>query len=261
MTNDGHEEMAVAIVEEPVAPATLFHTDDPTEIVSKASAMATALADVITSKGLITKISGRDYVRVEGWTLLGSMVGVFGIPVWTRPLDDGGGWEARVEARTLSGAIVGAAEAECTRDENNWKDRDSYALRSMAQTRATAKALRLPLGFIVAMAGYEATPAEEMPNGANKPPVETTTEVIDGEVIEFIKDPDGVPWKPVECPTHHLAWASFRNGQNGYWTSCNVKGEGRGFNARGYCVQRPQPLTAVERDALRLDQEHAAITA
>ena len=31
----------------------------------------------------------------------------------------------------------------------------------MAQTRSTSKALRLPLGFVVALAGYEATPAEE----------------------------------------------------------------------------------------------------
>jgi hypothetical protein len=36
----------------------------------------------------------------------------------------------------------------------------------MAQTRATAKALRLPLGFIVSSAGNEATPAEEMPRDA-----------------------------------------------------------------------------------------------
>ena len=45
----------------------------------------------------------------------------------------------------------------------NWSGRDDYALRSMAQTRAVSKALRLPLGFIVALAGYEATPADEMP--------------------------------------------------------------------------------------------------
>jgi hypothetical protein len=32
----------------------------------------------------------------------------------------------------------------------------------MAATRATSKALRLPLGFMVTMAGFETTPAEEM---------------------------------------------------------------------------------------------------
>jgi hypothetical protein len=33
----------------------------------------------------------------------------------------------------------------------------------MAQTRATSKALRQPLGFVVTLAGFNATPAEEMP--------------------------------------------------------------------------------------------------
>jgi hypothetical protein len=32
----------------------------------------------------------------------------------------------------------------------------------MAQTRATSKALRIPLGFIMALGGYETTPAEEV---------------------------------------------------------------------------------------------------
>jgi hypothetical protein len=117
------------------------------------------------------------HVKVEGWTLLGSMLGVFPVCTWTRRIGDDGaadGWEARVEARTLGGQLVGAAEAQCTRSENLWSYaptdrngrqldvREDYALRSMAQTRATAKALRLPLGFIVVLAGYEATPAEEM---------------------------------------------------------------------------------------------------
>ena len=72
------------------------------------------------------------------------------------------GWEARVEARTLDGRTIGAAEACCTRDESRWKTQPDYAIRSMAQTRATSKALRGPLGFIVTLAGFQATPAEEM---------------------------------------------------------------------------------------------------
>jgi hypothetical protein len=37
----------------------------------------------------------------------------------------------------------------------------------MAQTRATSKALRQPLGFVMTLAGYSATPAEEMPRDGN----------------------------------------------------------------------------------------------
>ena len=50
------------------------------------------------------------------------------------------------------------------RSEKSWAGRDDFALRSMAQTRATSKALRMPLGFVVTLAGYLATPAEEMMN-------------------------------------------------------------------------------------------------
>jgi len=144
-----------------VGNSNLFGTADPHEVVTRATATADALIQVVRSKQLIKRIGNSDHVLVEAWTLLGAMLGVFPVCQWTRKLEDG--WEARVVAQTLSGAIVGAAEAECLRSESNWKNRDDYALRSMAQTRATSKAMRAPLGFIVQLAGFNPTPAEEMP--------------------------------------------------------------------------------------------------
>lgn len=47
-------------------------------------------------------------------------------------------------------------------DETNWRGKPLFQLRSMAQTRACAKALRNVLAFVPVLAGYEATPAEEM---------------------------------------------------------------------------------------------------
>lgn len=150
---------------------TLFGTSDPVAIVERASQAADALASVIRKKGLFKKIGPKEHVFVEGWTLCGSMLGVFPVCVWTRPIrtedsEENLGWEARVEARTAHGAVVGAAEAMCLRAENNWRTRDDFALRSMAQTRATSKALRMPLGFVLTLAGYSATPAEEMSQDA-----------------------------------------------------------------------------------------------
>ncbi len=146
---------------------TLFRSDEPDEIIARATSTAGSLAKVIRSQKLAVTISGREHVRVEGWTLLGTLLGVFPYLVWTRPIGDGVelhivGWEARCEARTMDGRIVGSAEAMCSRSEKTWGNRDDYALRSMAQTRATSKALRQPLGFVMALAGFEATPAEEM---------------------------------------------------------------------------------------------------
>lgn len=141
-------------------PPALFGTSEPTAIVQKATIVANALKEVIRKQNLISTISGKEYPRCEAWTLLGTMLGIFPVLEWTRKLDNG--WEARVEARTRDGAIVGAAEAECLRTESNWAKRDDFAIRSMAQTRATAKCLRMPLGFVMTLAGFEATPAEEM---------------------------------------------------------------------------------------------------
>lgn len=142
------------------APMTLFGTDDPSAVVERASRVATSLAGVIKERRLSSRISGKEHVNVEGWTLLGSMLGVFAEVEWSRELDNG--WEARAVARTLNGNVVGAAEAMCTNTEGRWRSADPYAVRSMAQTRAVSKALRMPLGFIMHLAGYSATPAEEL---------------------------------------------------------------------------------------------------
>lgn len=199
------EEIAVAEWEEPAQAVTLFGTNDPGKVIEAATAAAKPLADVVRKQKLTATISGREHVRVEGWTLLGSMLGVFPVCVWTRKLDDG--WEARVEARTRAGEVVGAAEAECLRSERTWKDRDDYALRSMAQTRATSKALRQPLGFVMQLAGFDATPAEEMPQGGTQAaPVgagDPSSLLPEEMVVHFGKNA-GVPL--VELTAQSLAW-------------------------------------------------------
>lgn len=156
-------ESTAVVVAESQQSVTLFRTDEPLEIVERASKVADALKAVIEKQKLFTQIGPTKHVRVEGWTLCGTLLGVFPVLTWSRPLDDGRGWEARVEARTKDGDLVGAAEAQCTRSEGKpWDSRPDYALRSMAQTRATSKALRVPLGFIVSLAGYDPTPSEEL---------------------------------------------------------------------------------------------------
>lgn len=175
---------------------TLFGTSEPAEVVERAGKVASALADVIRKKGLFKKIGPKEHVFVEGWTLCGSMLGVFPVCVWTRPIpskgtDDNLGWEARVEARTIHGQIVGAAEAQCLYGERNWRDRDDFALRSMAQTRATSKALKMPLGFVLTLAGYSATPAEEMIGVASEEPTEPDT--TDSELAASVMVEQGGP--------------------------------------------------------------------
>lgn len=76
---------------------------------------------------------------------------------------DGLDWEARVEIRTPEGVVVGSADAMCSRAESTWMNRPDPAVRSMAETRAESRAYRRAVGWIVNIAGYNPTPAEEMP--------------------------------------------------------------------------------------------------
>lgn len=175
MTNDVIDaeivdESGTAIeVRETDARMVLFGTNEAAGVLDRATAIANTLAPVIENKKLFSTISGRRHVRVEGWQTLGAMLGVFAVETHSATItDDRGktGWEARVEVRTLGGNVIGAADAQCTRSESTWSNRDDFAIRSMAQTRATSKALRGPLGFIVELAGFSATPAEELSSDA-----------------------------------------------------------------------------------------------
>jgi hypothetical protein len=203
-------------------PLTLFGSNDPELVIAQAAKVARALEKVIRAQKLYVSIRGKDYVKVEGWTLLGTMLGVFPYLVWSRELEDG--WEARCEARTLDGRIVGAAESMCTRSEARWRSVDAYAVRSMAETRTTGKALRQPLGFVMHLAGFEETPADEIPQDDSRartkpqpiPPEFQPTDEQKERIRELFArlqeaDPD-VDWgerarQLAGCPRSHLTRA------------------------------------------------------
>ncbi|MFA7296276.1 MAG: hypothetical protein WC211_03695 [Dehalococcoidia bacterium] len=170
MTNERHETTAVTVASHETTAVELWGTDDPLAMVNRMTAVADAMAAVVRRRGLVQtftiKGKTREYVNVEGWSLVGAMIGVF---PRTRDVEeirvaDGSlvGFKANVDLVTREGGVVGGSSAICTRDEERWADRDWNQISSMAQTRATAKAFRMSFGFVMPMAGYEATPAEEM---------------------------------------------------------------------------------------------------
>jgi hypothetical protein len=135
--------------------------DTPEDMMTVAARMATLLSDMIRKRGLISKISGREYVQCEGWTCLAAMMGVTPHEITNLENDDGS-YTATIELRSTDGRTISRASAECGRDEQRWMEMPPYARRSMAQTRATGKACRLAFSWIMVMAGYAPTPAEEM---------------------------------------------------------------------------------------------------
>lgn len=166
----------IPIAPAPVALGTL-QAATPGALVQGAADIAAELAHVIDRQNLTSVIQGRKHVRVEGWTTLGIMLGVVAREVSTTETD--GVYTSTVElVRMSDGACLSRASAECGADDEKdrygkpvWANRPRYARRSMAQTRATGKACRLAFSWIMSLAGYEPTPAEEMP-----PPTETAQE-------------------------------------------------------------------------------------
>lgn len=138
----------------------------PKEVMQYAQAAAREIVDVARSGKLLANVGGREYPLTECMTLIGRMTGHTVRVEWSRKVpkewEIGDGWEARALVIDQSGREVAAAESMCLRSERAWSKRDEFAVRSMAQTRASGKALRLALGYIVTLAGWEALPAEEI---------------------------------------------------------------------------------------------------
>jgi hypothetical protein len=151
----------------------------PQEQIQRASEMARSLQQVVRSAGLAVNLGGRQYLQFEGWQTLGAFFQCTAVVEWARPVEVDGakGYEARAVVKTSDGREIGASEGMCLDNERNWSGKPSYALRSMSQTRACAKALRSVFSHIVVLAGFQASPAEEMtgfvgegPPQAHRPP-------------------------------------------------------------------------------------------
>jgi hypothetical protein len=143
----------------------------PSAVLEKASEIATQLAKIIDDKKLFVAIKGKRFVYCEGWTTLGAMLGVTVREVEciespTKP----GEFIATAEAiRTSDGMVIGSASASCGPDEKDWASRSRQARRSMAQTRAAGKAMRVLFSWVMNLAGYAVTPFEEV-EGQLAPP-------------------------------------------------------------------------------------------
>ena len=127
-------------------------------------AFATNLKDLIVQNNLFTNIKGRNYVNVEGWQIAGAFTGVFPIVEKVENLSQGTNYKYRAEVtlRDKDNNIVGSGMAICTNKEPGKAMFEEYAVASMAQTRAVGKAFRMKIGWLLKIAGYEATPVEEM---------------------------------------------------------------------------------------------------
>lgn len=189
----------------------------PKQVLAEAQDAAKALQTVISTRKNAVKFNGKHYLSFEDWQTCGRFYGVTAKIVSTEPCEMDGvkGFIAKAEAiNTQTGQVISAAESMCMNDEPNWSKKPLFQLRSMAQTRAAAKSLRNCLAWVVVLAGYEPSVAEEMTGDehderpAIKEPEAKKSEPTDGNKVKFI--PSAISTKNGE-----------KNGKT--WTSYSVK--------------------------------------
>ncbi len=189
--------------EKPIAPKReLVLEGDPEVQLQFAHKAAKTLMSWVAQKPKKVLIRGEQYLEFGDWQILGRFYGSTVSTEWTHPIERNGkvfGYEARVVV-LKDGVVISSAEGMCTRDEKRWAQADEYAIRSMAQTRTSAKALRNAFGWVAELAGMKSTPAEEMDSVYDNSPVkddvvpvvhtddpEKTTAEMRREIFEILK--------------------------------------------------------------------------
>lgn len=152
--------------------------------------MATIVKQHIIKNNLYVSIVGKNYVLVEGWQFAGGLMGLFPRIVKVENIGTMK-WLAQAEIVNFkTDKVVATGFAICSKEENKKASFDEYAILSMAQTRAIGKVYRNLIGWVIKMAGYESTPAEEMGskagiNSQNAP--EASRDVKNGIKVEELR--------------------------------------------------------------------------
>lgn len=171
----------------------------PADVLNDATRAAKALQQVIAGKAKPVTFNGEIYLEFEDWQTCARFYGMTAKGTGTQYVQFGDvhGFKATADVLDRDGHVLSSAESMCLNDEKMWRSRPQYEWRdnghggrekikvgeepvplfqlmSMAQTRACAKALRQVLAWVVVLAGFRPTPAEEMTTTAQAPTQATT---------------------------------------------------------------------------------------
>lgn len=173
-------EVAVVNDNKPLPDYAILNPEIPMSAkVHVATNVANTLAPLVRSQGLALKGLNKkqpdaEYVTVEGWEVLGTFLGIVPVTTIIGEIKSEQGVVVGYRARAtlyqdpiiendeiVGGTVIARAEAEA--DKSGFQ-KDKFAIASMAQTRALGKAYRMGLSWIMKMAGFEPTFAEDMPS-------------------------------------------------------------------------------------------------
>jgi hypothetical protein len=188
-------------------------TREPQEIIKEAARAAKELYKEVARNNWAVNLGGKKpHIMFEGWALIATFYHVTARLVSGSmhqiQIGDAFGFQCEGEAfHTPSQTVISTATAICLNDEDNWGLRTKYEkgdrgerrplkdesgnivmvqtpmhhLMSMAETRAKSRALRAPFSWVIAMAGYEPTAAEDAGHPGIKQPQAKQTQ---GKITE-----------------------------------------------------------------------------
>jgi hypothetical protein len=170
---------------------TQYDISKPAEVVK----MATTLKAYVVKEQLYTNIKGKNYCHVDGWAFAGFIGGLHAQIESVENLSTDKEIKWKAVAHVYKGdKMIGPGIALCSSKESAKKGFDEYAILSMAQTRAIGKAYRNAIGWVMKMAGYSSTPAEEMhkvgevvpePSSVSNPPI-TQNQGVDDVIEDYV---------------------------------------------------------------------------
>ena len=148
--------------------ASLPAYENPADVVKRSGQWATALMEAVEDRKMYADMSGKKYLEVEAWQLVGMFANAHAVPQNPIPLEKDGeitGYECTAIVYQ-AGSIVSQGTMSCGLDAFPCRGKQgsekNKAAMSAAQTWAISKALRNKFSFVAKLAGFEGTTADEM---------------------------------------------------------------------------------------------------
>ncbi len=150
----------ITIKEKSLGITKIYDIQKPAEVLQ----MAKTLKAYVIKEKLYSNIKGKNFAQVEGWQFAGFLTGMNVIVDEPKNLSSGTEikWFCSSHLYDKSEKLIANGFALCSSKEATKKGFDEYAIMSMAQTRSIGKVFRNKIGWVMKLAGYQATPAEEM---------------------------------------------------------------------------------------------------
>ena len=174
-----------------ISQANLPVYENPAEVVKRSGQWASALMEAVEQQKMYADMSGKKYLEVEAWQLVGMFANAHAVAQEPTPIEKDGEITGYLCTALVyqNDAVIGQGTMSCGLDAFPCRGKQgsekNKAAMSAAQTWAISKALRNKFSFVAKLAGFEGTTADEMRGNDGA--------VFGGNSADF-------------CPAHDQSW-------------------------------------------------------